>query len=170
MKKDTEVSPHGLLLDNQTPVLPNTGCLSLSLANATMLKGFHEEHVGMCVNVSSFGIITLSLCNIWKTNDYVMHNLDMTYSFMYLHTLSDLQRTAWGRKHTRDLSKSDISPPACSHLPGGSLVSTPQSIIVFGDTRRPHQNANMTAQLKVHCMPDLSVRAELRLFSFGIAL
>lgn len=79
------------------------------------------------VNLSSFDIITLSLRDIWKTNDYVMHKVDMTNSFTYERTLSDLERTGWGRKHTRDLSQTDISPPACSHLPGESLVSTPQS-------------------------------------------
>lgn len=39
MKEDTEVSPRGLLLNNQTPTLPDRACLSSSLVEAAVLNG-----------------------------------------------------------------------------------------------------------------------------------
>lgn len=79
-RKDTEVSPRGLLLDNQTVASPV--CLSLFWVTVTLRRGVQKKRMVACVNHSSFQLIALLLCNRWKINDYVMRKVDMTYSFL----------------------------------------------------------------------------------------
>lgn len=124
MKKDTEVSPHGLLLDNQTPVSPDRVCLSLSLVNVTLLKGFQEKHVGTCVTLSSIEIITLSLCNIWKTNDYVMHIIIMSFTYVFIYLFAQSVRS--GEDGLRE--EADQRPESEWHFSTG-LQSSARRII-----------------------------------------
>lgn len=86
MKKDTEVSPHGLRQITRQS-LPRFAFSECNTAQSLPGKTCRD------VNLGSFDIITLSLCDIWKTNDDVMHKVDMTNSFTYERPLSDLERT-----------------------------------------------------------------------------
>lgn len=84
-------------------------------------------------------------------DDCVLHNKDVSGPFIYLH----IGRVRSGEEEdgarTPDLSQSDTSTRAGSHLPGDSLVSTPQS------GARLHKHTPSTSQQtrqrakKLHC-------------------
>lgn len=160
MRKDTEVSPRGLLLNNQTPTLPDRACLSASLVNAAVLDGSRVAGVGMSPSELCQGYHSISVA-FTRTGDSVVHNEDVNCPFIYLQ-LGRVRPGEGGarRKNTGDLNQRDVSIRARSHLPGDSLVSTPQSgarLQKHTSSTSQHTHTHTTARLKVDCVFVLSV-------------